>query len=194
MKKKKEFVFKPKEKVEVITSAAVRDGFCNYSYKVTEGVGEGDTHAVKGSGIVMETLSDAFTGLNVHLACIDDVFKHNKIDIKNIGKMINNELTALYNVTGFAITGTEEQESVVLSGSKKITCSGGWIDLKTPRIPMDDLSSYRFCNELREAVEAARIEVESYKAGNCTPVDDTPKENPKQLKITADESEELIED
>jgi hypothetical protein len=64
------------ERAVEITSAAIKDDFCNYSYEVVQGIGSGDTHSVKGSGIIEDDLRNAFAKLNVHLAIMDNVYKH----------------------------------------------------------------------------------------------------------------------
>ncbi len=175
----------------LITSAVIKDELCHYSFDIIYGVGMGDTHAVKGKGIVMESLKEAFQKLNVHMAVIDDVFKHNKIDISNIDKFHNNELSGLYTVNGFKIKGGSENESVTLIGTKYVTSAGGGrIELETPKVALDSLSSYQWYNELKEAIEHVRKEVESYKDGNYISAEpEVEKENPKQMKITDNEKE-----
>lgn len=187
-KKKDDMVFKT-EKTIAITAGSINDGFCNYSYEVKNGVGTGDTHNVKGKGLVDPAMDEAFRKLNVHLACIDDVFKHSGTEVKNIRKMENNELSALYEVSGFQIRGSEDNESIILIGTKQIN-SGGRIDLKSPRIPIDDNASYKWADDLRECAELARHEVEEYKNGKCTTPE--PEEDPAQLSIT--NLEEVEED
>jgi hypothetical protein len=171
------------EKQVEITGATIKDDFCNYSYEVRSGVGVGDTHNVKGSGIIDDDLRDAFQKLNVHFACIDGVFKHNGIKIKNIDDLKVHELTMDYQVTGFVIKGNAESQSVILKGNKHIGCASDRGELTLPRIPLDSLSSYEWWNELLDAVTNARMEVELYKDGKNTPVEPEPKEDPNQLTI-----------
>lgn len=182
-----------------IVKAIIKDDFCNYSFSVLDGVGIGDTHNVTGTGIVLDDMITAFQEFNRHFACIDDVFKHSKVEIENIDSMENHELCALYSVNGFSIHGSSENESIVLYGSKYLSI-GGRIDFKTTRVALDGLSAYRWWNELKTASDNARKEVELYKAGKYTPVEEKEKANPKQLKITDDmdandseESEEMFE-
>lgn len=167
----------------VIKSAQINDDFCNYSYEIQSGVGVGDVHAVKGKGIIDEDMRIAFFPLNAHLACIDDVFKHSKIEVDNIDNFHNDPLTGLYNVTGFKIKGGNDNESVVLVGNKFVNSAGGRIELETPQIPLDNLSSYQWYNELKTALDNARNEVELYKDGKCTPVDNKEKVDPNQMTI-----------
>lgn len=183
MKKNKNNSIEKVMKEFEITQADIKDGLCNYSFKVTDGVHVGDFHSVKGNGMVLDDMTDAFRRLNVHLAIIDDVFKHSKIKIDSIAKMHNHELTALYMVTGFKISGVSENESVIFKGTKYVQ-NGGHIDLVTPKITLDKLSSYEFHEELNSALMAARTEVEDYKEGKFIPVSPEDYENPKQMKIT----------
>lgn len=173
-----------------IISAAITDEFCNYSYEVRSGTGKGDIHSIKGKGIVDADMGIAFFALSVHLAVIDDIFKHSGETITNIKALRAHELAAKYNVTGFKIKGGEENESVILVGTKEVSCSGQFMSLETPKIPLDEHSSYKWVQELKEAVDAARFEVEEYRNGKYTEAEQTEKADPTQLKI----SEKDIED
>lgn len=171
----------------VITAASIKDDFCHYSYEITGGVGLGDSHSVKGSGVIEDDMRTAFSKFNVHMAFIDDVFKHSGIEVEDIDAQHSNELTFLYTVTGFKIKGKEDNESIILIGNKYVSSAGGRIEMETPKIALDDLSSYKFYNELRDAAEKARNEVWLYKEGKCTiPESDEEEETRKQTKITFD--------
>lgn len=173
------------EKVFIIKDAAIKDDFCNYSYEIVSGICLGDIHAVKGKGIIDDEMRNAFAALNVHLACIDDVFKHSGIEISNIDDMIDNELTFLYNVTGFKIKGSKDDEQIILIGNKYASSAGGRIELEMPKVPLDNLSSYKWYNELKIAADNARREVELYKGGKyTTPEIEEPQEKFKQTKMT----------
>ncbi|MES2395636.1 MAG: hypothetical protein V4549_06520 [Bacteroidota bacterium] len=171
------------EKPFKIMSASIVDDFCNYAFEIKSGVGIGDRHTVKGNGIVDQDMKDAFERLNVHLAAIDDVFKHSGIEVSNIDKLRPHVLTGDYEVTGFKIFALGENEAIVLIGHKHVSCSGERMDLQTPKIPLDNLSSYQWYNELKEAADEARLEVELYKGGKCTKVEESDEEDPKQLNI-----------
>lgn len=179
-----------------ITSATIKDGVCNYSYEVTEGVNAGDTHNVKGTGLVMEDLERAFARLNVHMAMLDDVFKHAKVAIENIDAMRGHELALLYTLTGITFKGSAEDESIVLIGYKAISFSGEHIELKSPRIPLNNTSSYPFVKELNQCAQDARNEVMLYAEGKFTKPEATEETDSKQLTINdvIDENEsELVE-
>ncbi len=168
----------------VITEAKIKDDFCHYSFRTTSGVGLGEEHSVKVDNIIMDDLKDAFSRFNIHLAVIDDVFKHSGIKIEDVDNYHNSDLTMRYHVTGFKVTGVEGDENVVLTGSKILSTAGGRMDIKTPKIPLDYTSSYQWYNELLTAVDVARIEVALYKEGKYeVPEVEEAKPNPKQLTI-----------
>ena len=170
------------ERDYIITGATIKDGKCDYSYRVTEGNGIGDTHNVKGVGIHDDDLATAFGKLNAHMALIDDAFKNSNEEVTKItGKIHNHVLTALYGVSGFAIKG-DENESVILTASKQISCSGEHMQIKTPKIPIDKLSSYTHWSDLLDTMDHVREEVALYKEGKCT--NPEPIEDPAQLRIT----------
>lgn len=170
------------KKEYAITQAIIKDGFCNYSFKVLQGVGINGVHAVKGGGIILPDLEDAFEMLNVHLAAVDDVFKHSDVDVKNIDKMRNNELAALYKCTGFKMKGTDDMKKVILIGTKTVNV-GGQIHLETPEVLLEKLSSYEWYNELKGAIEVAVNEVELYNEGKYTEVLQEDFIDPKQTSM-----------
>lgn len=149
-----------------IKEAAVKDDYCNYSYELMTGKSEGDVIVRKGAAIVHKDMLDAFEKLNVHLAVIDDAFNYSKVEIDDIDKMHDHELTGLFNVTGFKLRGNSETASVILVGTKFIK-NGGYISLETPRIKFD--SNYKFKNELKDAVDKCCREVEAYMNGKFAP-------------------------
>jgi hypothetical protein len=167
-----------------IKEASLKDDFCNYTFEIITGVGSGDTHSVKGSGIIEDDMREAFGKFNVHLAAIDDVFKLSGIELEDIDKYHAHELATRYHVTGFKIKGGTENESIILVGSKFVGTAGGRIELATPKIPLDNLSSYQWYNELKAAADNAREEVALYKEGKYTSVqEEDDKPNPRQLTI-----------
>lgn len=152
-----------------IVSAKIVDGFCHYGVEVVEGVGLGDKiPTVKGAGLYDPDMGNAFGKLHVHLACIDDAFKLSEVAIDDIDKFHAHEITSLFHVTGIKIVGSDENEAVVITGSKHISCTGGRIEISTPRIPIDELSSYKWHNELKSLVDRIREEVALYKEGKYT--------------------------
>lgn len=175
-----------KEEIKIaITGATIKDDLCNYSFDILSGTGTGDNHAVKGSGLIDEDLREAFNDLNVHPAAIDDSFK----GMKAIGfdEMKLHERATLYMVDGFKITGSEEDEAIILLGSKHVSASGERMKLTTPRIPLNSMPSYKWAKQLKKVADAVREEVELYKGGKCT-APDPDETDPKQLNIESNES------
>lgn len=175
-----------------ITDAKLKDDLCHYGFEITEGAGLGDPCNIKGSNLIKDEMREAFAQLRVHLAFIDDVFKYQGVEIEDIDKMHGHELTGLFNVTGFKIKGGDENESIILIGNKYLS-SGSRMELESPAIPLDNLSSYKWYNELKSASDAVRLEVALYKEGFYTPVkeeeDEDSEPSHKQMKIGAAEPE-----
>lgn len=150
-----------------IKEATIKDDYCNYSYELLQGVGEGDTITRKGAAIIHDDMKEAFERLNVHLAVVDDAFKYSKIEIENISDIRNHELAELFNVSGFKIKGSADNKSVILVGTKFIGI-GGYISLETPRIKFE--GNYPFKDELYAAITKCCYEVEEYMNGKAAPV------------------------
>lgn len=189
-KKKQETAEAPTKAFEIM-AASIKDDFCNYTYEIKQGVGAGDTHQVKGKGIVDPDMLTSFAKLNVHLAVLDDVYAHSGIEIDDIDKFHGHELSTRYTVTGIKVKGDAENKSVILVGTKFITCASGRIAIETPKIPVDKFSSYKWYNELDAAIERARTEVELYKDGKYTvsePVDIS-NDNQITLEFSNEEAE-----
>lgn len=163
-----------------IVSGKIVDGFCHYGYEVLTGVSIGDKINIKGAGRITDDMYDAFTVLNKHLACIDDIFEHSGIEVENIDNFNNHELVALYIVDGIKISGPTEAESIELSGSKSLSC-GGRAAFTTPKIALDSLGAYKWYNELKDASDKVRLEIELYREGKKVIEDDEDKPDPKQL-------------
>jgi hypothetical protein len=168
-----------------IIEAKVKDDFCDYRYEITEGVGIHDIHGVKGkAGYVRDSLKTAFAAMNIHLAIVDDIFKNAGIEFDDLESMAGHPLTMLYTVTAFTLKGDEDNLTVSLIGNRYVSM-GGRMELKTDDIAIDELSSYKWKNELKTAAMDAANEVAMYKEGNYTPVaEEEPEEDARQLKIT----------
>lgn len=148
----------------IILEAQIKDDFCHFKYEIISGVGKGFEHGVKGDGIILDDMRNAFAQFNVHLAFMDDVFKHSDIEILDIDQHHGHELTGLYHVTGFKIKGDGTFDSIVLRGNKYVS-GGGRIEFETPKAALDNLSSYKWWDELKAAADAAREEVALYMEG-----------------------------
>ena len=158
MAKKKKADVLPEEKKDImIVSATLNDGLCKYSYQVLDGVCSGDEHTVKGKGLYDDDLGEAMRQLNVHLALIDDVFLHSEIEFDHVEGLINHELTANYNVTGFKTNGEGDDQSVILMGTKSISSASGTIGLQTPKVLLSEHSSYKWWEELKHVINHCKM-------------------------------------
>lgn len=178
------------EKQFEITAASIKDDFCNYTYEIIKGVGFGDTHQVKGKGIVDPDMLNAFAKLNVHLAVLDDAFLLSGIEVVNIDLHHTHELATNYAVTGFKVKGEGENKSVVLVGNKYITSASGRIAIETPKIFIGNASTYKWRQELDNAIEKAREEVALYKNGKYTVAETSGDEDPNQSEMSFEPQEE----
>ena len=167
----------------VINGDIIKDDFCKYKYEIVKGVGKLNQYTGNGVHIVKESMKEAFAELNVHMANIDDVFKHADMEFDSLNEVGNEDLTFLYEVSGFQIEGSEENESVILLATKKIS-SGNRMNLKSPKIPLGDTSWYRWYNELKESISKCREEVALYHEGNYIELEPEEKPNPNQSSIS----------
>jgi hypothetical protein len=164
-----------------IMSAGEKGHKCNFSFEIVEGDGIGQIHRVKAPGLVREDLLNAFSALNVHLAAIDDAFKN--VNVDHIDNMRSEDVTTGYTVSSFVLTGEEEDLKVVLKGMKYISSGkGGRMALETPKIVLDETSSYKWASQLCEAIMTLREEIELYKDGKYDPVD-PPKESEDENQL-----------
>jgi hypothetical protein len=156
-----------------IESAQIKDSFCNYSYTLTSGTGEGDVINRKGSAIIHDDLRNAFKKLNVHLAVIceeiESSFVHDIETLENIDLSEEHEgvfkQVAKYRVSGFK--SADEGEGIVTLEGIKILSTGDYVSLKTPRVKWD--GGYMFLMELRACIDDAIGEVMQYMEGKAAP-------------------------
>lgn len=173
----KKAVQKPYE----ITSASIKEQKCNYGYEIKTGPTAGDKIPTrKGEAIIHDDMTDAFTELKVHLAVADDAFKHLFPELPEMKKLKAHKVIDDFTVTGFKVTGSEEDEGYVINGEKWVSL--GVMSIDTPKIGKG--SNYKFFEDLKDAIAKAREEVELYMNGKCTPKeDDEEKVDPNQLKL-----------
>lgn len=146
----------------IITNAKIKEGICEYGYEINDGPCTGDRiPGRKGSNQVHDDLVNAFYGLTVHLAVLDDHFKGR--DEMSFDDMKDD--SGLFTITGFKVTGSEENEGFILIGEKYV--KHGHVSFETPKISKG--SSYAYWGELCEAMEGARTEVERYMNGKMAP-------------------------
>jgi hypothetical protein len=163
------------EKLYIITKAAFKGLFCNYSYEFATGDTKGDECDRKGSLIVHDDMKNAFKKLHAHLAVICEEVDGSKIrDIETIEEYDEDEhkengiefkISKFY-VDSFTIKGTGENLSVILSGSKMLS-TGDYVALTTPKRELE--GEYKFANELRVAIDDCVFEVEEYMKGKSKP-------------------------
>lgn len=175
----------------VIIAAKLNDGKVDFSFRIQKGVHEGDVNNTKGAGIFYDTLQDAFNKFAVHLAVIDQVYKHKGVEIDDIDTMHTDGEVLNYTVSSFKIVGENDSESIQVFGSKYTPL--GDMPVQTPKIPLDGLSSYKWYNELKAASDEVRREVAEYKEGNFE-VPEKEEPTSKQLKITDMEKANAFDD
>ena len=158
--------FNENKEVE-IKGAAINDALCNYSYELLTGNTKGDTLSRKGAHIIHDDLQIRFDKLDVFLAHLDDAYTGNK-NTTPLSELEEESETEKYYVTGFKISGVEENRAVTLSGWKEVT--EGIIKFETPKIKYG--SAYLYLSELKERVQFAIDEVELYMNGKTAPQDD----------------------
>lgn len=151
-----------------IKGATINDALCNYSYELLKGKTKGDTLSRKGAHIVHDDLQITFDNLDVFLAHLDDAYTGNK-NTTPLSELEAEVETDKYHVTGFSISGVEENRSVILSGWKEVT--EGIVKYPAPKIKYS--GSYLYLSELKERVQNAIDEVEKYMGGKTAPQDDT---------------------
>lgn len=151
-----------------IKGATITDALCNYSYELLKGPTKGDTLSRKGAHIVHDDLQITFSNLNVFLAHLDDAYTGNT-NVTPLSELEEDVDTEKYYVTGFKISGVEENKSVILQGWKEVT--NGVIKFDTPKIKYS--SAYLYLSNLKERVQNAIDEVENYMGGKRAPEEDS---------------------
>ena len=162
-----------------IKAASLKGDFCHYTYEFETQYKSGLTSSDKinrqGSLIIHDDMRKCFTKLNAHLAVICEEISGDSIsdietievynpDIHKEGSL-EHKISHFY-VSSFTTTGVGENESVILSGSKRLT-TGDYVELKSPKTAWD--GNYIFINELRVAIDDLKTEVELYMNGKSQP-------------------------
>jgi hypothetical protein len=169
-----------------ITAAAIRDGYCDYTLVVKKGQGIG-THKIKGEGLITDDLRNVFAKLNVHLAIVDDIFKHSGFEFDTISEVENSEFANLYDVVGITLKGEDENLSCVLKGTKYVSQTGGERQhIDSAKIHIGSGAFYKWYNELNETINEVKQEVEAYHNGKYT-LPESLVEDTNQLSIEEEE-------
>jgi hypothetical protein len=136
--------------------------------------------------LVHEDLKKAFAKLKLHLVAICDLRKIEIIKAAYEFDQIDLEQFKDYEVTGFSIGGDDDNEGVVLIGSRKFD-SGKVLNIVTPFTKyVDEKDEYGYANELSLDIASAVYEVEEYLFNNKYAV--------KQLEMEFVEDEEASEE
>lgn len=176
-----------------VTSGIIKDMKCNYGYEISEGIGLGNKSNTTGIHVIKDDMKRAFVLFNVHMAFIDDVFKTSNVEVDDIAHVVGHDHTYNYSVTGFKIAGGEDNETIVLIGNKFVSV-GGRINLVSPKIPIDNLSSYKWAKQLKEAADQARKEVSLYHGGKYEIFESEMDDDPQQMKMPFGEKADDIDD
>jgi hypothetical protein len=160
----------------VIRGASIKDSFCNYIYELTSGPTYGDGIRRSGASVIHNDLQLAMDRLKPHLAVICEQIDDSKIkDIEDLesldptGDYKTNSIEKrilMFFVTGFTLEGSGENESVTLSGFRRLS-TGEDLPLKSPKTKWAGV--YQFIDELRATVDLIIHEVEEYMDGKCAP-------------------------
>lgn len=154
------------EKQFEIRNAKISDLNLVYSYEILVGVNKGDLIPNrKGANQVHQDLSNAMDNLIVFLAHIDGVFSHWANNQTSLEELEENEEISSYYVTGFKLSGSEENKSVIIVGGKETI--HGVIDFETPKIKLN--GSYLYLHLLEERLYKVIEEVELYHNGKVAP-------------------------
>ncbi len=163
------------EKTINITSASLKDLFCNYTYEFTKGIGAGDNVNRKGAAIIHDDLKAVFKKFHPHLAVIcEEIDKDDISDIEDIEDFDDEKhkegslehRVSHFSVSAVILDGTGENESVRIIGSKRLS-TGDYVELKSPKTLFS--GGYQFVDELRVAVDDLLNEVEEYMNGKAAP-------------------------
>ncbi len=151
-----------------IKSAGIKDHQCTYGYEILTGPTKGDMiPGRRGVHLIHDDLNESFAELSIFLMHIDDYFKNDE-DVNNqtpLSKLEEHEDLNRYWVTGFKVTGFDENKSLLLIGQKTVT--NGLIAVVAPKIKLD--GTYLYVEELNERLRIAINEVELYMNGKSAP-------------------------
>jgi len=148
-----------------IKNASIKDMQCSYGYELLTGKTKGDTLNRGGVHVIHDDLQKSFSDLTVFLAHVDGAFSHWANNQTSLDELEAKEELEKYNVFGFKISGSEENRSVVLFGSKETPY--GAMTPTTPRLKLN--GNYLYLDELESRLNVAVSEVEEYMDGKTAP-------------------------
>jgi len=148
-----------------IKSASLKDALCNYGYELLTGKTKGDVIPNRrGTHIVHEDLEASFDRFNVFAAHLDDAYTGND-NATELSVLEDSPETEKYFVSGFKISGVEENRSVSLGVTKHVT--EGYFSYDTPRVKLN--GNYLYLSQLTDCLDNAIKEVEFYMNGKSAP-------------------------
>ncbi len=164
-----------------IKSASLKDALCSYSYELVNGVSKGDTLVHRGAHIIHDDLENAMNSLDVFFAHLDDAFTgiKNSTPLSDLEQDVDVEK---YHVTGFTLSGVEENKSIILQGWKEVT--EGIVKYPSPKIKIS--SKYVYLTEFIERINNVIDEVEQYRNGKTAP-------QPEQIHMTFAEEDDSFD-
>ncbi len=105
-------------------------------------------------------LDEAMKRLRIHLVVVCEQPEALHIDESNVYDFDVEEIEN-YEVTGYTISGSDENAGVVLTG-KKLLKNGTVLNLNTPFTKFEDEENYKFGGSLSSDIEACNFEVEAH--------------------------------
>lgn len=166
-----------------IKGAIIKDAFCTYTYSLLKGPTKGDILNHNGTHIIHEDLQKSFENMNVFLANLDDAYTGIKKETP-LEELEDEVETENYSVTGFKMSGSEENKSVVLIGYKQV--NAGVIKFETPKVKLQ--GEYLYLHQLKVRLYQLIDEVEKYRDGKSAP-----QENPNQTYMEFSEEDNDFE-
>lgn len=121
-------------------------------------------------GAVHQDLVDAFNNLIPHFALISEQITEKeakKLIQKGFESEEDHPMKQQYHVNWFKIVGSGDSEGVEIEGSRLLE-RGSSIKWKTPKVKWDD-KHYKFSQELAEAIENLKVEINEYINGKHAP-------------------------
>lgn len=151
------------ENIDIKKAKLTGSLFLEATYKVKDLVEKTSKEITeKNDAPVHQDLVDAFKNLHKHLPILCDYVKATKIKPEMFGEADpTNDWIVDFEVTGFSIGGSDENEGVVLIGNKSLK-SGKQVNLTSPFIKFNDEEEYKYCGELSSDIYAVVNEVKEY--------------------------------
>ncbi len=148
-----------------IKNASIKDMQCTYGYELLTGKTKGDTLSRGGVHVIHEDLQESFNELTIFIAHVDGAFSSWANNQTPLAELEEKEELEKYSISGFRISGAEENRSVIISGSKETPY--GTMAVTTPKLKMN--GNYLYLDELEVRLVAAISEVEEYMDGKTAP-------------------------